>query len=668
MFRHTGDIGIRRGSVILFQEVLFRPERKTMIRRLTLITVATVGALLLPGTAALAAPPGVDPPTVDITLLPGQSTTITKHVTTPEIPPNPDLVLLADTTGSMFDAIDNVKTNAGAVAQAVLGSQETAQFGVASYQDELDSTYLFRVEQNITPDLAAVQAGVNQWVLGDGGDTPESAINALFQLANGAMNYRPNDTKIVAWFGDAPSHNPSNGHSLQETINALVAAKIRVVAVNVGNGSDFRPGLDGASDGNGPGQATAIVNATGGVLLNAADDQVAQKILEGIQAIKSTVTPTVTSCDPQLSVSNAPSSAIVDSGDTATFTETITVANGTAPGAYHCTVDYLVDNQSQGFVENTTVHVRGLAVNDVTVTEGTGGAPTPATFTVSLLGGPSPTPITVNVTTANGTATAPADYTAIPSTTVTFAPGETTKPVTVSVVPDAVDELNETFTLNLSSPSAGVSIVDGQGVGTIIDDDRDGTFSCTATAADVAGITAAVANPANLPCVDDSKTVASISLNAGLINVKSAALTAATNLTPDNQSLPPAAGDRAESSAKVDKTTISTLGLTIELGVIQSQATASCVTGPGGLTPGFAGSSNVASLKINGVPVTVGSAPLTIPLVIGSLNLNRTTVAGGVVTQEAVALETPLANIVLAKSQADVHGTTAHPSGSPCTR
>lgn len=641
-----------------------------MIRRLTLVTFATVGALLLPGTAALAAPPGVDPSTVDITLLPGQSTTITKHVTTAPIPPNPDLVLLADTTGSMQNAINDVRTNASAVTGTVLDAQPTAQFGVSSYKDVGD-VYLFRVEQDITADTAAVQAGVNQWGAIGGVDTPESAINALFELATGAVNYRPNDTKIIAWFGDAPSHNPSNGHSLQDTIDALVAAQIRVVAVNVGNGTLGRPGLNADAPDtpeDESGQAAAITSQTGGVLLNAADNQVAQAIIEGIQAVQSTVTPTVTSCDPQLSVSNSPASATVASGDTATFTETITVANGTAPGAYHCTVDYLVDNQSQGFIENTTVHVRGLAVNDVTVTEGTGGAPTPATFTVSLLGGPSPTPITVNVATANGTATAPADYTAIPSTPVTFAPGETSKPVTVSVVPDAVDELNETFTLNLSSPSAGVSIVDGQGVGTIIDDDRDGTFSCTATAANVAGITAAVANPANLPCVDDSKTVASISLNAGLINVKSTALTAATNLTPDNQSLPPAAGDKAESSAKVDKTTISTLGLTIELGVIQSQATASCVAGPGGLTPGFAGSSNVASLKINGVPVTVGSAPLTIPLVIGSLNLNRTTVAGGVVTQEAVALETPLASIVLAKSQADVHGTPAHPGGSPCTR
>lgn len=622
-------------------------------RRLGLVAVAATGAMLMSGTVATAAPAGVDPSTVDVTLAPGQSTTITKHVTTDPIPANPDLVLLADTTGSMGGAIGNVKANAAAVTDTVLDAQPTAQFGVTSYRDEGDA-YLFRVEQGITADTDAVHAGINQWAAAGGGDGPESAINALYELATGAVSYRPAASKIVAWFGDAPSHDPSNGRTLAQAIAALQAANIRVVAVNVG-------ALDAY------GQASAITDATGGVLLNAANDQVAQKILEGIQAVQSTVTPTVTSCDPQLSVSNSPANATIPSGDTATFTETITVAGGTAPGTYHCTVDYLVDGMSQGFVENTTVHVRGLAVNDVTVTEGTGGAATPATFTISLLGGASPTPVSVNYATAPGTATSPADFAAT-SGTVTFAPGQTSKTVTVPVVPDAVDEPTETFALNLSAPSTGVFLVDGQGIGTIVDDDRDGTFSCTATGADVIGITAAVANPANLPCADDSKTVASVSLNAGLINVSTGVLNATTNLTPDNQGQAPAAGDRAESSARVDKTTISTIGLKIELGVIQSQAAATCVAGPGGLAPAFTGSSNIASLKINGVAVTVGSAPLTIPLVIGSLKLNSTTVANGVVTQEAVALDTPLAHIVLAKSQADVHGTSAHPGGTPCTR
>jgi hypothetical protein len=619
-----------------------------MRRRLALVVFATAGALVLPGTVALAAPAGVDPSTVDVTLLPGQSTTITKNVTTAAIPANPDLVFLADTTGSMGPAIENVKENASEVTSAVLGAQPTAQFGVASYKDESDGAGLFQVNQDITANTTAVQAGINQWTASGGGDLPESAINGLFRVATDALTYRPGDSKIVAWFGDAPSHDPSNGHTL------------------VGDGSAGRPGLDAPNDGDTQ-QATQIANATGGIALNAADNQVAQKILEGIQAIKSTVTPHVTACDPQLSVSNTPASVTVASGDTAAFTETVTAAADAAPGDYHCTVDYQVDGMSSGFVENTTVHVRAFAVNDVTVTEGTGGPATPATFTVSLLGGPSATPVTVHYATANGTATTPADYAAT-SGDLTFAPGETTKPVTVPVVPDSVDELNETFTLNLSAPSTGVFVQDGQGVGTIVDDDRDGAFSCTATAADVIGITAAVANPNDLPCADDSKTVASVSLNAGLINVSTGVLTAQTDVTPDDITLPPAAGDRASSTARVDKTTISTLGLKIQLGVIQSQASASCAAGPSGLAPAFTGASNVASLSINGLAVTVGSQPLTIPLVIGSLSLNKTVVSNGVVTQEAVALDTPLAHIVLAKSVADVHGTTVHPNGSPCTR
>ncbi|MEV6643766.1 Calx-beta domain-containing protein [Amycolatopsis sp. NPDC051371] len=624
-----------------------------MSRRSVFVALTAVGALLAPTAVAAAAPPGVDPATVDLTLAAGQSTTVTKHVTTSAVPPNPDLVLLADTTGSMGGAITNVRTNANAITGDVLAAQPTAQFGVAEYKDFTDSVP-FKVNQGITADTGAIQAGTNQWVASGGGDTPEADLNALYELATGAVTFRPDGTRIVAWFGDAPSHDPSGGHSLADTIAALKAANIRVVAVNVG-ALDF------------DGQATAITEATGGVLLNnVPSNQVSQAILDGIKSIEVTVTPHVTTCDPQLTLTNAPASAKVTSGDVATFTETIAAAASAAPGTYHCSVDYLVDGVSRGFVETTTVRVLGLSINDVTVDEGSGGAPVPATFTVSLLGGTSPNPVTVHYATANGTATAPADYAAA-SGNVTFAPGETAKPVTVLVNPDTVDEPNETFTVNLSAP-AGAGLVDPTGIGTIVDDDRDGAFSCTGTAANVLGITAAVANPQNLPCADDNKTVLDATLNAGLIKVQTHALTSSTDLTPDNQSAAPAAGDHAQASAKIDKTVISTIGLTIELGVIQSQAAATCQPATGGLAPVLTGSSNIASLKINGLAVTVGSAPLTIPLVIGSLKLNGQTVVNGVVKQQAVALDTALAKIVLAESQADVHGSAAHPAGNPCRR
>jgi hypothetical protein len=72
-----------------------------------------------------------------------------------------------------------------------------------------------------------------------------------------------------------------------------------------------------------------------------------------------------------------------------------------------------------------------LSINDVTVTEGNSGT-TNATFTVTL-SNPVSTVVTVNYTTANGTATAGNDYAAIPTTTLTFNPNETTKTITVQV-------------------------------------------------------------------------------------------------------------------------------------------------------------------------------------------------------------------------------------------
>ena len=53
---------------------------------------------------------------------------------------------------------------------------------------------------------------------------------------------------------------------------------------------------------------------------------------------------------------------------------------------------------------------------------------------------------------------------------MTFAAGELAKTVTVLVNGDTAAEPNETFYVNLSSPSGG-TLADGQGVGTIVNDD-----------------------------------------------------------------------------------------------------------------------------------------------------------------------------------------------------
>jgi hypothetical protein len=112
--------------------------------------------------------------------------------------------------------------------------------------------------------------------------------------------------------------------------------------------------------------------------------------------------------------------------------------------------------------------VPGISVGDVRVVEGTGST-VDADFTVSLSrAGGSTT--SVHVTTADGSAIAGSDYGAV-DTTVTFAPGQTAKTVSVPVTGDAVDEPDETFTARLSDPVSGV-IVRGEATATIVDDDQ----------------------------------------------------------------------------------------------------------------------------------------------------------------------------------------------------
>lgn len=108
-----------------------------------------------------------------------------------------------------------------------------------------------------------------------------------------------------------------------------------------------------------------------------------------------------------------------------------------------------------------------VSINDVTVTEGNTGT-TDATFTISLSKASSQD-VTVHYATAGITATEGSDYTAA-SGDVTIPHGQTSYSVTVAVTGDRHAESTETFAVNLSNPT-NATIGDGQGIGTIYDDD-----------------------------------------------------------------------------------------------------------------------------------------------------------------------------------------------------
>ncbi|MYD03329.1 MAG: hypothetical protein F4X06_13555, partial [Gammaproteobacteria bacterium] len=112
-----------------------------------------------------------------------------------------------------------------------------------------------------------------------------------------------------------------------------------------------------------------------------------------------------------------------------------------------------------------------LSIADAAVTEGG-----QATFTITLtpVSGRDVTVRWATAADADGTnpATAGDDYTAVPATTANIAAGQTKTTARVDTTADKVDEANETFLVNLSSPgNATLATADATATGTITDDD-----------------------------------------------------------------------------------------------------------------------------------------------------------------------------------------------------
>ena len=107
------------------------------------------------------------------------------------------------------------------------------------------------------------------------------------------------------------------------------------------------------------------------------------------------------------------------------------------------------------------------SVAGASVAEGNSGT-TALSFAVTL-SKPVTWDVSVDYATANGSATAPSDF-ASASGTLTFAPGETSKTITVNVVGDTAIEPDETLSVQLANP-VNTAIATASATGTIRNDD-----------------------------------------------------------------------------------------------------------------------------------------------------------------------------------------------------
>ena len=124
-----------------------------------------------------------------------------------------------------------------------------------------------------------------------------------------------------------------------------------------------------------------------------------------------------------------------------------------------------------------------LSIGDVALAEGNSGT-TNFVFTVTRTGatevdataGFATAPGTTNPATAGSGTCTGADYQTAANGTVTVLAANSTSTITVLVCGEAVYELNQTFKVTLSSP-VNADIADGEGVGTITNDDAKPTLS-----------------------------------------------------------------------------------------------------------------------------------------------------------------------------------------------
>ena len=136
------------------------------------------------------------------------------------------------------------------------------------------------------------------------------------------------------------------------------------------------------------------------------------------------------------------------------------------------------------------VSVPVLSISAAAIAEGNVGR-RPLVFTLAL-SSPSTMPVTIRWGVANGTATAGRDYLAAGGS-VTFAPGQTRRTISVSVIGDRMREADETFRVGLASPrNATLSPAASRATGTIRND--DGPAQLAAAFAALAHLPAATPN------------------------------------------------------------------------------------------------------------------------------------------------------------------------------
>lgn len=150
-----------------------------------------------------------------------------------------DVLFLMDVTGSMGGVLSTVSQSAVEILTGIRDISPETHFGVATFADYGDFPWKLNADLSGDSDaIANVLADTTDTYTG--GDTPESYGRALYESL--FVSWRPEATKLIILFGDAPAHDPDPGRDGQygtsddlvyaDVLQQLADAGIQIIAVD----------------------------------------------------------------------------------------------------------------------------------------------------------------------------------------------------------------------------------------------------------------------------------------------------------------------------------------------------------------------------------------------------------------------------------------------------
>ena len=196
-----------------------------------------------------------------------------------------DLIFTIDTTGSMWDDIDEVKASASAIVDAIAANISGYRIAVVDYKDFPVSPYgdpgdyPFHDVLPFSTIKSTIIAAIQGLIVGGGADWEESVYSALMHSINSTSlgGWRGSDqaAKVIILMGDAPPHDPEpfTGYTLSSVVTAAENADpVIIYPVQIGGTVE---------------KFEELANQTGGKAFTAENaGEVVDAILDAIEEIK----------------------------------------------------------------------------------------------------------------------------------------------------------------------------------------------------------------------------------------------------------------------------------------------------------------------------------------------------------------------------------------------